>query len=508
MPQPMPHQPLLAARPVRRRRRLTPVRRIHRLLLTGVCAGATLLGGALSAQAEQRLTNTTLRSRTAATNVNGHGQYYGPGQCVTPYCPTPGPTHAQPYSPYYAPSHPHDFAAPPRPPLNGEGQAEGEQTQADGAQGQADNLNVPPSLNTAAAPAASVPSLSGATGTPTAPASASPNMVGDFFGTSQQATVRFFGGPGGSFKIQDPNESVTGRIKQAESYSPLPRDRIFMDYAAYYNVPIGPQVGTTPRDIDIQRFTPGFERTFLDQMFSVEIRMPVARTLDSSLNTAQSSVDTDHWEPGNLNVGLKALLFQTDTIAFTSGLGIRTPTANDLEYSSGTNTLEVENNSVHLMPWFGLLLTPDSPFFAQAMIQVDVDANGNDVFVDDGNGPVLAGTLQDQTYLFSSFSVGAWLLDNPCAKRLTSVATTLEIHHSTTVQDPDFINGAGVVIVEEGGDTTTGLGADPDFDAFTGVLGLHFLYAGGAQVTFAYGVPMGADKFAEGEFRTLLSRYY
>lgn len=493
----MPGQPEDASRP-NRRRRLTPARRIHRFLVTGLCAGATLVGGALSADADQRLTNATLRSRNAAT-AYGHGSYYAPNACNTPHYSAPCPTCPEPHGPHY------DFVAPPYPPLQGEDRESGDQ----GTGAQSDSFGMS-DLSSTSIPPVSTPSLSGATGTPTAPASATPNLVGDFFGSSQRATVRILGGgPGsGSFQIQDPNESVTGRIKQAESYSPLPRDRVFLDYAAYWSVPIGPSVGSTPADISIQRFTPGIERTFFDQMLSIEVRMPVARTLDSSFSTADSSVDTDHWEAGNLNLALKALLFQNDNWAFTSGLGIRTPTAKDLKYSSGVNSLEVENQSVHLMPWFGALYTPNSPFFAQALIQVDVDANGNDVIVNAGAGDIRAGTLQDQTYLFSSFSVGAWLLDNPCAERLTSVATTLELHHSTTVQDPDFINNAGIIIAEHGANPATGAGADPDFDAFTGVIGLHLFYAGGAQVTFAYGVPIGNDKFADGEFRTLLSRYY
>jgi hypothetical protein len=195
-------------------------------------------------------------------------------------------------------------------------------------------------------------------------------------------------------------------------------------------------------------------------------------------------------------------------MAVVSGVGVRAPTANDLIARSEAGALIVENESVHVLPWFGLLATPDSPFFGQAVIQVDVDANGNPVTLDDGDGPITVGRLQDQTFLFSSFSLGAWLYDDPCSCRLSSVASTLEVHHSTAVRDADSINVPGVISITEGVATPDGGSTADDFDTVTGIIGLHLFYAGGAQVTFAYGVPLAQDRFADSEFRTMLTRNY
>lgn len=322
-------------------------------------------------------------------------------------------------------------------------------------------------------------------------------MVGDFFGSARQTVVRVIPsiGPSEVFTIPTPTESVAGRVKQAESYQPLPTDRYFLDYAAYKNVPLAPAVGTVFNDIDVQRFTPGLERTFLDGAMSVEIRMPVARTLNSTISFDES-IDADHWEPGNLNVAVKSLLIETNQFALVSGLGIRTPTADDLVFHTNGTTFVVENESVHLLPYVGLVVNPNGTFFGQALVQVDVDTNGNTVLVDD----VSQGQIQDQTFLFSSFSLGAWLYDDPYAESLSSVALTTEFHHSSTVSDVDVLNSPNIETVETA--------ADNDFDSFTAVIGMHLLYAGGAQVTFAYGVPIGHDRFADGEFRTLLSRNY
>jgi hypothetical protein len=331
-------------------------------------------------------------------------------------------------------------------------------------------------------------------------------MVGDFFGSTQQAFVQVrgaFSAFNGQFiRVLEPTESVVGRVKQAESYSPLPADRVFLDYATYHNVPIGTSATGAPLDIDLQRFTPGVERAFLDQMMSVELRMPVALTQNSTYIFGQAS-DADHWEAGNLNLAIKTLLAQTDRMALTGGLGIRTPTANDLEFRDPNTdtTVSVENHAVHLLPYFGVLAFPNDVFFGQAMIQVDVDVNGNPILINDQ----FQGRLQDQTLLYSSFMLGSWLYDNPASDSLRTVALTTELHHSTTVSDADTLVGDNLVVFE--GDPATGQ-ADNDFDAFTGVLGLHLFYAGGARITFAYGVPFGHDRFADGEFRTLLNRYY
>jgi hypothetical protein len=440
----------------------------------GLCAGAAFWNaGALG------------QTQTIGWRTVGGGQVCQ-GNCRTPapYCPS---------APHVAP---YGQPAPMAPsPLGEEAAPEG--VPPPGAMTAPDLGTTPP---------ADFSSLSSATGTASAPSSASPVMVGDFFGSTQQASILVqgaFSAFNGQFiRVLEPTESVVGRVKQAESYSPLPADRVFLDYATYHNVPIGTSAAGAPVDIDLQRFTPGVERTFLDQMMSVELRMPVALTQNSTYIFGQAS-DADHWEAGNLNLAIKTLLVQTDRMALTGGLGIRTPTANDLEFRDPNTdtTVSVENHAVHLLPYFGVLAFPNDVFFGQAMIQVDVDANGNPILINDQ----FQGRLQDQTLLYSSFMLGSWLYDNPASDSLQTVALTTELHHSTTISDADNLVGDNIVVFE--GDAATGQ-ADNDFDAFTGVLGLHFFYAGGARVTFAYGVPFGHDRFADGEFRTLLNRYY
>jgi hypothetical protein len=341
------------------------------------------------------------------------------------------------------------------------------------------------------APAPSFSSVSGATGTPSAPSSAAPNAIGDFFSnlaSSHDHTPILSVSGFGTVELPNPASSVVGRIKATENNSPLPADRVFLDYAAYENVPL------TSTSVDVQRFVPGFERTLLEGMMSVELRAPFARTLDN--HVTDTSDFGDSWEFGNLYTAVKTLLYQDDALALSAGLGITAPTAENLEFEVGAASGEVENNAVHLLPYFGLLHLPNDTFYTQAYVQVDVDANGNPINI---NAPGVANPIavvQDQTLLFGDLIVGAWLYDNPYSNTLQSVIGATELHYTTSVQDFDSLNA--------GGNTLTAAATD-DFDFLTGMVGIHLLYAGGAQVTFAYGVPLLSHRFADSEFRMMLN---
>jgi hypothetical protein len=343
----------------------------------------------------------------------------------------------------------------------------------------------------APAPTPEFASVSGATGTPSAPSSATPNAIGDFFcnlASSHDHTPILFVSPFGSTEIPKPACSVVGRIKASENNNPLPADRVFLDYAAYENVPL------TSTSVDVQRFVPGFERTIFDGMMSVELRMPFAQTLDNRVS--DTSDFGDSWEIGNLYTAVKTLLYQDDALALSAGLGITAPTAEDLEFDLGGATGRVENNSVHLLPYFGLLHLPNDTFYTQAYIQVDVDANGNPITITAPGVDDTIAVVQDQTLLFGDLIVGAWLYDNPSSNGLQGVVGATELHYTTAVKDFDsFDTGA----------TSLTAAATDDFDFLTGIMGIHLLYAGGAQVTFAYGVPLMSHRFADGEFRMMLN---
>jgi hypothetical protein len=303
--------------------------------------------------------------------------------------------------------------------------------------------------------------------------------IGDFFAVakSSSATVLGYSYP----YLPNPGTHITGIVKATENNSPIPQDRVFLDYTYYHNVPF------TGEGIGVVRMTPGIERTTLDGLMSVEVRMPVAETLDNHF-TDGGTPGGDVWQAGNLYVAPKMLLYGDSTTAIAAGMGISTPTGSDL-FLDGTD-ISVENRAVHLLPYLGALVTNET-FFTQAYIQLDVDVNGNPI-LDDGD---TIGRLHAQNLLYIDDIFGAWLWTDPNSSTLNAVAGALELHYTTSINETSGF--------EEGASSYSA--GDPDLEFLTGILGVHFMYAGGARVTFGYGVPLADDQFADGEFRMMLN---
>src|SRR5688572_14034991 len=88
-----------AAQP-KRRGRLTPVRRMRRLLATSLFAGSAVLGG----MADLALSQQQVAPVAYNSALRGHG---GHGHCQ-PACPT----YSYPHAPHYAPAYPYQPGMP------------------------------------------------------------------------------------------------------------------------------------------------------------------------------------------------------------------------------------------------------------------------------------------------------------------------------------------------------------------------------------------------------------
>ncbi|TWU37534.1 hypothetical protein Q31b_43220 [Novipirellula aureliae] len=252
--------------------------------------------------------------------------------------------------------------------------------------------------------------------------------------------------------LADASSGGVGRLKIAEGGSVLPTDRIFFRYSTIHNALMG------GRRTSLNRFVPGFERTFFDGMTSFELRAPFATdalatsTLDG--DTVTNGKDSRF---GNLTMYAKVLLHRTDRIAFTGGLGIVLPTAGDtrVNYADGTSLLRVENESVHLQPFLGMLYTPDDRFFAQSFLQYDATASGNSVAINSsGTGLQDAGKLSDADNIFFDASVGYWLYRNDRSSGLTGIVPTLEVHQTNSTTDGNVISSGPFQVGDFGGSTS------------------------------------------------------
>ena len=290
--------------------------------------------------------------------------------------------------------------------------------------------------------------------------------------------------------------SVVGRMKIAENASPLPRDRVFFNYSLFDNVPL------TQGGVTVNRFAPGFEKTFWDQLVSFELRAPFAATLDTNL-IADSPSQFRDVEFGNLFLSLKALLVETSGGAFSAGLSVAVPTANDtiVSLADGKELLRLENESVHIMPYIGWLLRPSDRWFAHGFVQVDVDANGNSVLGSaDGVNRTDLGQLRDVTFLYVDAGVGYLAYENPGAELITRFVPMAELHYNRSLEANDpFIAGPLQIGQQRN-----------DIQILNAVVAGTFQLRSATAVSIGYATPLAtnADAQFDGELRVIWNRNF
>jgi hypothetical protein len=324
-----------------------------------------------------------------------------------------------------------------------------------------------------------------------------PYIMGDFFGRPHTtASIHSYYSPH-SDEMVLPNPSagdIVGRVRLQDNNSPLPRDRIYFDYSYFHNVPM------TSAGIGVNRFSPGIEKTFWDGKASVELRVPMASTLNTNI-AADLPDDTSHAEFGNLMIAPKFLLTSTSETALAAGLGVALPTADNIEVglADGTRLFSVTNDSVHLVPYVAFLYTPEhTNFFTQVFLSFDFDTSGNPVHADtNGTGLERMGTWQDQNLAALSVTAGSWLYKNDCRNsRLKSISWSAEVHYTSTLNDADTLSSPNFAL----GDRADSL------SLVNGTIGAHARIEK-TMFTVGYSTPFTSnDRVFDGELRFFINR--
>src|SRR5436190_4582721 len=137
-----------------------------------------------------------------------------------------------------------------------------------------------------------------------------PNMFGDCAcGTTATATVINAAGAISDSQFKLPMIGGSRTAKIAENDIAMPVDRVFASYNHYTDVfqmrtqPTFPAGPTLFRQEPIDRYTMGFEKTFFNQMTSIELRMPFT----GSFNATLPGLSVNNGNFGNLAVILKGL---------------------------------------------------------------------------------------------------------------------------------------------------------------------------------------------------------
>lgn len=270
-----------------------------------------------------------------------------------------------------------------------------------------------------------------------------PNMIGDFFGGNTRYNVF---GSGTSPSLGSGTLAISGgdrRFKFAENTSPFPTDRVFFNYH-HFQRPISDANGVVG---NVDRFVFGLEKTFFNDLMSIETRIPIVHGLDAqqTLNlNGPSGASNRATEFGNIVLSLKGLLWRDQCSALSAGLSMTLPTAQDTTVHTSTGQLAIlaKNESVHLQPFLGYYRKVSDRAFFQLFTQLDFDVNGNDIYVGDARD--FAGTYRDQSLLMMDLTVGYWLYRNSCARYVTAVAPVIELHYNTMMTDTDVVDGRDV----------------------------------------------------------------
>ena len=294
------------------------------------------------------------------------------------------------------------------------------------------------------------------------------------------------GGPG----------DIIGRVRIQENNSAMPQDRVYFDYSYFHNVAF------SQGQLDVNRFAPGFEKTCFGGLASLEVRVPMGISLNNQIISDQAT-DLSHAEFGNIVVSPKVLLYGTGECAIAAGCGVAMPTADDITVgqSNGTQLLRVENESVHLLPYLGLLYTPrTSNCFVHAFLTLDVDTNGNPTFANvTGSGLEGIGTWNDQNLLTANIAVGSWLTRSQSRNsRVQGVAWSAEVHSTTSLNEADVVAGNNYSIGNPGA----------DLSLVNGTLGGHVV-VGMTTFTVGYSTALtSSDRVFDGELRAFLNRAF
>ncbi len=248
------------------------------------------------------------------------------------------------------------------------------------------------------------------------------NMMGDLLYGTRSISFFYSRGPAGISPINVGSTTVVNSTI-AENNSPIPQDRAYFRFNYFNNSQSVTGLADTPnsaflpsasRSFDAEFYTFGFEKTFLCDRASVELRVPFATSLGSKQNLIPGvisgpgtgapdlngnpplatqtipggSLGTDATEFGNISLIFKGLAYKSEQWAFGGGLGVDLPTAPDTSYrivdfgaatpvgstvnSERLRTLDIGNDTVNLAPFVTALWTPSDKFFLQGFSQLDV----------------------------------------------------------------------------------------------------------------------------------------
>lgn len=330
--------------------------------------------------------------------------------------------------------------------------------------------------------------------------------IGDFFGSTALISGSSYNSTNPADGFNVPIAGSDRRFKLTENVSPIPVNRFFANYN-HFSQPVR-NVTLSKQDVD--RFTLGLEKTFLNDSSSLEVRVPILSGLNATQDVTGSGSQTNG-EFGNMTLTWKSLLWQRgNQSAISAGLSVNLPTAQDADVingNTGRSILRIDNQSVHLLPFIAYYHQHSSRTWSILAAQLDFDTNGNSFMVETSpfSGEfTTVSRFQEQNFLYLDYSAGHWFYDNTHGGGFIRRAAIIgELHYSTTLNDADFAQAG-----PDDGDIVTNPFNRIDVLNATG--GLRFQLGNDYLLTAAVVTPLreGADRLFDSEFALLLTKRF
>ena len=232
--------------------------------------------------------------------------------------------------------------------------------------------------------------------------------------------------------VDFPSAGSFSGMRVSENNVALPQDRIWASYHFYNNA-----FALNSGNLDLDRFILGVEKTFDGGAGSVEVRLPIAGSLDPVDPAGLTAFAGGSW--GNLQVILKRVLVATGDRVLAAGVSVEAPTGSQwhaLDNSSGSPAqFTLDPTAVYVTPFLGTLRTIDDIWFINSFLQVDIATNGDRLTASLNNGPTQEFFINQPALLLLDFGGGVWL--KTPERNKAGFALNTELHFAQALGDDD-----------------------------------------------------------------------
>lgn len=259
-----------------------------------------------------------------------------------------------------------------------------------------------------------------------------PNMIGD-----QTFLPQGLMAPGSTLDFHAIANTSSGasRVRASRNNNIVPLTRIYFDHSTSENARFDSAIDS--RDGDIHLGILGVEKSFLNNLFSVEVRLPFVSGLDRQQPAIINQPAVPGSGFGNMYLGSKTLLLYGPKNVLTAGLGFTLPTGSPTEFMLGNTVIaDIQNTTGFIQPYVAYSRRSGA-WFLQSWTGFDFAMGGNQISI----GPVPRGQYQEQHLFLQDLQIGFWLFRNESSNRfIKGIAPLLELHYASTLNDTDNVN--------------------------------------------------------------------